>query len=131
MKWHLTLISTGLLQVPPWLYMGLRNQQEIFEDWIEGEVEFFEGVPIVSVDGLIKMKEKLGREKDLALQFRQLCALAALSVRMCSTVDKGFAPLPKATFMGKSSLLLTPQGVNSNDLADIELIKACNIFKIV
>ena len=39
---------------------------EIFEDWIEGEVEFFEGVPIVSVDGLIKMKEKLGREKDLA-----------------------------------------------------------------
>ena len=80
MKWHLTLISTGLLQVPPWLYMGLRNQQEIFEDWIEGEVEFFEGVPIVSVDGLIKMKEKLGREKDLALQFRQLCALAALSV---------------------------------------------------
>lgn len=39
---------------------------EIFENWLEGEVETADGVPVVSVDGLIQMKLKLGREKDLA-----------------------------------------------------------------
>lgn len=39
---------------------------EIFENWIEGTVEMIGGVPVVSVDGLIRMKRKLGREKDLA-----------------------------------------------------------------
>ena len=38
---------------------------EIFENWIEDKVEIVSGVPVVSVDGLIKMKRKLGREKDL------------------------------------------------------------------
>ena len=39
---------------------------EIFENWIEGAVEIISGVPVVGVDGLIRMKKKLGREKDLA-----------------------------------------------------------------
>ncbi len=39
---------------------------EIFENWLEGTVETISGVPVVSVDGLIQMKQKLGREKDLA-----------------------------------------------------------------
>lgn len=39
---------------------------EIFESWIEGAVEMVSGVPVVSVDGLVQMKKKLGREKDLA-----------------------------------------------------------------
>jgi len=39
---------------------------EIFENWLEGTVETVSGVPVVSVDGLIRMKKKLGREKDLA-----------------------------------------------------------------
>lgn len=38
---------------------------EIFENWIEGTVETVSGVPVVCVDGLIQMKKKLGREKDL------------------------------------------------------------------
>ena len=38
---------------------------EIFENWIEGEVEIISGVPVVSIDGLIQMKRKLGRKKDL------------------------------------------------------------------
>lgn len=38
---------------------------ELFEDWIEGTVETVDGVPVVSVDGLIRMKRALGREKDL------------------------------------------------------------------
>lgn len=39
---------------------------ELFENWLEGTVEIVSGVPVVSVDGLIEMKRKLGREKDLA-----------------------------------------------------------------
>ena len=37
---------------------------ELFENWLEGTVETVDGVPVVSVDGLIQMKKKLGREKD-------------------------------------------------------------------
>ncbi len=39
---------------------------EIFENWLEGAVEIISGVRVVSIDGLIKMKKKLGREKDFA-----------------------------------------------------------------
>lgn len=38
---------------------------EIFENWIEGTVEIINGIPVVCVNGLIQMKKKLGREKDL------------------------------------------------------------------
>ncbi len=39
---------------------------EIFENWVEGTVEIIGGVPVVCADGLIQMKKKLGRKKDLA-----------------------------------------------------------------
>lgn len=39
---------------------------EIFENWLEGAVEIMSGIPVVCVDGLVQMKKKLGREKDLA-----------------------------------------------------------------
>ena len=39
---------------------------EIFENWLEDTVEILNGIPVVSVGGLIQMKKKLGREKDLA-----------------------------------------------------------------
>ena len=39
---------------------------EIFENWIEGTVDTVDGAPVVCLDGLIRMKRKLGREKDLA-----------------------------------------------------------------
>ena len=38
---------------------------EVFENWLYGEVEQLYGVPVISVDGLIAMKRRLGREKDL------------------------------------------------------------------
>ena len=38
---------------------------EIFENWIEDKVILLEGLPVVSMDGMIIMKEKLGRKKDL------------------------------------------------------------------
>ena len=37
---------------------------ELFENWLDGTVERVSGVPVVSVDGLIRMKQRLGREKD-------------------------------------------------------------------
>ena len=40
------------------------NALELFENWIEDQVVLFEGLPIVSMNGMIKMKENLGREKD-------------------------------------------------------------------
>ena len=38
---------------------------EIFEEWIADRAEMHDGVPVVSVKGLIEMKRALGREKDL------------------------------------------------------------------
>lgn len=38
---------------------------ELFENWIEDEVVLLEGLPVVSINGMVRMKEKLGREKDL------------------------------------------------------------------
>jgi len=38
---------------------------EIFENWIDGTVEIISSIPVVCIDGLIQMKTKLGREKDL------------------------------------------------------------------
>ena len=37
---------------------------EIFENWIEDHTVILDGLPVVSLDGIIQMKEKLGREKD-------------------------------------------------------------------
>ena len=38
---------------------------EIFEDWLCDTVDAVDGVPVISVRGLIEMKTSLGREKDL------------------------------------------------------------------
>ena len=38
---------------------------EIFENWLKDTVTEIEGIPVISVKGLIEMKKELGREKDL------------------------------------------------------------------
>ena len=45
--------------------IAFSNTIEIFENWIEDQVVLLEGIPAVSLHGLIRMKETLGREKDL------------------------------------------------------------------
>ena len=45
--------------------IAFSEEIEIFENWIEDKVILLEGLPVVSMDGMIMMKEKLGREKDL------------------------------------------------------------------
>ena len=39
---------------------------EIFEEWVYDRVENIDGFPVISLKGLIMMKQSLGREKDLA-----------------------------------------------------------------
>ena len=38
---------------------------EIFEEWIFDKVDIREGIPVISLKGLLEMKKRLGREKDL------------------------------------------------------------------
>ena len=38
---------------------------EIFENWLRDSITHVEGIPVVSLNGLIEMKQELGREKDL------------------------------------------------------------------
>ena len=37
---------------------------EIFENWKCGSIERIDGIPVLSLNGLIEMKKSLGREKD-------------------------------------------------------------------
>ena len=37
---------------------------EVFENWINDTVTLIEDVPVITIAGLIEMKEELGREKD-------------------------------------------------------------------
>ncbi len=41
------------------------EQIEIFENWLKDSVTQIEGVPVLTLRGLIEMKRELGREKDL------------------------------------------------------------------
>ena len=37
---------------------------EVYEDWLFDKTEEVDGVPVVSLQGLLQMKKKLNREKD-------------------------------------------------------------------
>ena len=37
---------------------------EVFENWLFDEVVSVEDIPVISIKGLIEMKQRLGREKD-------------------------------------------------------------------
>ena len=38
---------------------------EIFENWLYDTVQLVDGIPVISLNGLVQMKKSLGREKDL------------------------------------------------------------------
>ena len=46
-------------------WFRLEDDLEVFEDWIYDRVVSVEGVPVISLPGLLAMKQALGREKDL------------------------------------------------------------------
>jgi len=45
--------------------IAIGEDVEIFEEWLYDKVEMVDALPVISVKGLIEMKEFLGREKDL------------------------------------------------------------------
>ena len=45
-----------------WFKLG--EDIEVFENWLFGTVDHVDGIPVISVQGLIEMKKDLGREKD-------------------------------------------------------------------
>ena len=62
------------LEADGWLYKVQENGRrsfrygediEVFEGWLEDTVQDVEGIPVISVKGLIEMKKSIGREKDL------------------------------------------------------------------
>ena len=65
-------------------WLRLNGKLELFEDWLEDRICTLEGVPVVSVTGLLEMKRKLGREKDLRdiLQIREALAAGAVPPEM-------------------------------------------------
>ena len=46
-----------------WFKIG--ENIEVFENWIYDTTECVFGIPVISLQGLIEMKKRLGREKDL------------------------------------------------------------------
>ena len=45
-------------------HIRLSEDLEVFENWLCDRVVFLEGVPVISLPGLLEMKQRLGREKD-------------------------------------------------------------------
>ena len=39
--------------------------EKLLEEWIFDKVDIREGIPVISLKGLLEMKKSLGREKDL------------------------------------------------------------------
>ena len=58
--------SGSLFQVTPdgnrWFRMS--GGIEVFENWLYDGIVDIEGIPVISLRGLLTMKERLGREKD-------------------------------------------------------------------
>ena len=50
---------------------------EIFESWLYGSTIKMEGFRVISLNGLIEMKEKIGREKD----FKDIALMICLGNR--------------------------------------------------
>ena len=46
-----------------WFKLG--GEIEVFENWLYDTVAPVDGIPVISIPGLIEMKQRLGREKDL------------------------------------------------------------------
>lgn len=57
--YHIEILRDGSRKIT------FSNLIEIFENWVEDKIILHEGFPVVSIDGIIVMKEKLGRKKDI------------------------------------------------------------------
>lgn len=46
-------------------WFKIHGEFEVFENWLYGSVEQLDGYPVMSLQGIREMKQRLGREKDL------------------------------------------------------------------
>ena len=46
-------------------WIRLDDDVELFENWLHDGVETVDGIPVISLQGLLEMKKELNREKDL------------------------------------------------------------------
>jgi len=46
-------------------HIVLAEDVELFENWLYDRVDTVDGIPVISLQGLIEMKKRIGREKDL------------------------------------------------------------------
>jgi len=46
-------------------YIKYNQNIEIYENWLFDKVDYIDEIPVISIKGLIEMKKKLGRPKDL------------------------------------------------------------------
>ena len=46
-------------------YIKYSENIEIYENWLYDKIEYIDNIPVISLQGLIEMKEKLGRDKDI------------------------------------------------------------------
>lgn len=46
-----------------WFRVG--DDLEVFENWLHDTVDRIDGIPVISLPGLIAMKQQIGREKDM------------------------------------------------------------------
>ena len=46
-------------------YIKYNRNIEIYENWLFDKVDYIDEIPVISIKGLIEMKNKLGRPKDL------------------------------------------------------------------
>ena len=46
-------------------WFKLSEDLEVFENWLYDEVVRVDGLPVMSIRGIMEMKEALGRDKDL------------------------------------------------------------------
>ena len=61
-------------------WFRIDRDTEVFENWICGSVEELDGYPVMSLEGIREMKQRLGREKDLK-DIRLIDAFIARSTR--------------------------------------------------
>lgn len=46
-------------------YIKYNQNIDIYENWLFDKVDYIDEIPVISIKGLIEMKNKLGRSKDL------------------------------------------------------------------
>ncbi len=54
-----TVLSDGTRKI------SIADDVEIFENWLFDDIVVIEGIPVISLSGLLKMKKSLGRAKDI------------------------------------------------------------------